>query len=189
MADNVVKNNTKGYGYNYASLSDIAIQGFKIPKMKTGLDTFGAEYVYYYDEEIKDWLQGAKVVVPDNIVNKEGKNKMNAAQLYGSALTYARRFTTYMALGLATSDDCDIENLQEETPKEEPPKKEPKKSEIFDEPMFVDEKTMKEMSKLFSNEELSNILKTHGILSFKQMPMSEAKELIANKQGKGKEFY
>lgn len=179
MADNVVKNNTKGYGYNYASLSDIAIQGFKIPKMKTGLDTFGAEYVYYYDEEIKDWLQGAKVVVPDNIVNKEGKNKMNAAQLYGSALTYARRFTTYMALGLATSDDCDIENLQEE----------PKKSEIFDEAIFVDEKTMKEMSKLFSNEELSNILKTHGIVSFKQMPMSEAKELIANKQGKGKEFY
>ena len=30
----IVANTSKAYGYNYASLGDIALQGFKIPKMK-----------------------------------------------------------------------------------------------------------------------------------------------------------
>ena len=38
MTDKIVANTSKAYGYNYASLSDIANQGFSIPKMKTGTD-------------------------------------------------------------------------------------------------------------------------------------------------------
>lgn len=108
---NIVQNSSKAYGYNYASLSDIASQGFTIPMMKTGTDN-GREYVYYYDAEIKDWIRGSEIIIPENIVSKEGKNKMNAAQLYGSALTYARRYTTMMALCLACEDDKKLENTE-----------------------------------------------------------------------------
>lgn len=89
--ENIVANTSKAYGYNYASLGDIALQGFKIPKMKTGTED-GKEYVFYYDTDLKEWIRGAEIVVPENIITRDGKNKMNSAQLYGSALTYARRF-------------------------------------------------------------------------------------------------
>ena len=109
----IVVNDSKGYGYNYASLGDIANQGFKIPKMKTGTEN-EKEYVYYFDSELKEWIRGAEIVIPENIVNSSGKNKMNAAQLYGSALTYARRYTTLMALQLACDDDKNLESSPEE---------------------------------------------------------------------------
>ena len=38
MADKIVANTSKAYGYNYASLGDIANQGFEIPRMKTGTE-------------------------------------------------------------------------------------------------------------------------------------------------------
>ena len=111
--ENIVTNDTKGYGYNYASLSDIAKQGFDIPKMKTETDPNSLkEYVYYFDKDINGWIRGAQVVVPENIVNKDGKNKMNSAQLYGSALTYARRYTTLMALSLVCDEDKELENSE-----------------------------------------------------------------------------
>ena len=63
MEKNIVVNDSKAYGYNYASLSDIAKQGFKIPKMKTGTET-EKEYVYYYDNqtpaEIASAIKAAK---------------------------------------------------------------------------------------------------------------------------------
>jgi len=100
MAD-IVANKSKAYGYNYASLGDIAQQGFQIPKMKTGSED-GREYVFYYDAELKEWIRGALVVVPE-------MKGMNTAQQYGSALTYARRYTTLMALSLACDDDKKLE--------------------------------------------------------------------------------
>lgn len=110
--ENIVTNDSNGHGYKYASLSDIAKQGYTIPKMKTGTEGT-REYVYYYDMDLNEWIRGAEIVVPENIVNKDGKNKMNSAQLYGSALTYARRYSVLMALSLACDDDKEIENLNE----------------------------------------------------------------------------
>ena len=104
MENKIVKNGTQGYGYNYASLSDIAKQGYEIPKMKI-VNYNDTDYVYYFDKELKDWMQGSRVVVPT------GKG-MNEAQLYGSALTYARRYTVLLALGLACDDDKEIENIK-----------------------------------------------------------------------------
>lgn len=110
MADKIVANTSKAYGYNYASLSDIANQGFAIPKMKTGSED-GKEYVYYYDAELKEWTRGAEIVVPE-------MKGSNSAQRYGSAITYARRYTTLLALSLACDDDKKIET---QAPMEEKP--------------------------------------------------------------------
>lgn len=99
--DNIVANASKAYGYNYASLSDIAKQGFTIPKMKTGTEN-DKEYVYYYDAEIKEWVRGAEIVVPE-------MKGSNSAQRYGSAITYARRYTCHLALQLACDDDKKLE--------------------------------------------------------------------------------
>ena len=104
MTDKIVANTSKAYGYNYASLSDIANQGFTIPKMKTGTDG-EKEYVYYYDAELKEWVRGAEIVVPE-------MKGSNSAQRYGSAITYARSYTTLLALSLACDDDKKIETQE-----------------------------------------------------------------------------
>lgn len=107
----VVVNSSQGYGYSYASLGDIAKQGFTLPKMKTGTEG-EREYIFYYDVELKEWVRGAEIVVPDS-------KGMNKAQLYGSALTYARRYTALLSLQLACDDDKELES----------------KPKIFDEPI------------------------------------------------------
>lgn len=96
----VVKNNSKAYGYNYASLSDIVNAGLELPKMRIKPTEYG-EFVEYLDDK-NEWQTGAKIVVPE----MKGSND---AQKYGSALTYARRYTVQMALGLACADDDKIE--------------------------------------------------------------------------------
>ena len=101
MSDNkIVKNASKGYGYTYSSLADLAKANVKIPKMRT--TAIGdSEYVEYWDGE--NWQQGARVVP----LEMKG---MNAAQAYGSALTYARRYTVQMAESVACDDDKQIES-------------------------------------------------------------------------------
>ena len=98
----VVTTASEGCGYRYASLADMAHQGVKIPKMKIGIAENNLEYVYYWDDEVGDWIQGARVVVPL-------MKSANEAQMYGSAVTYARRVTTAMAAGIATEDDKNLE--------------------------------------------------------------------------------
>lgn len=103
----IIKNTSKAYNYNYAGLSDLAEQGVEIPKMKTG-NIGGSEYVFYWDGT--EWQQGAKVVIPTS-------KGMNEAQAYGSALTYARRYTTQLAKSVACRDDDKIENIQSPSPR------------------------------------------------------------------------
>lgn len=99
----IIKNASTGYGYHYASLADFARQDVNIPQMTTRLID-GVEFVYYKDGD--EWLQGARV-----ITEFESKG-MNAAQAYGSALTYARRYTVALANGIATDDDDEIEKAK-----------------------------------------------------------------------------
>ena len=132
MSENIVTNKSKAYGYNYASLGDIAMQGFTIPKMKTGTEN-GREYVYCYDKELKEWVRGAEIVIP------QMKN-MNEAQRYGSALTYARRYSVLMMLGLVCDED---KKLEAESP--------------FDEPNGLKD-LADEFRKLYTQEEQARIL-------------------------------
>lgn len=101
----IIKNASTGHGYHYASLADFARQDVNIPQMTTRL-VDGVEFVYYKDGD--EWLQGARV-----IVEFESKGmSMNAAQAYGSALTYARRYTVALANGIATDDDDEVEKAK-----------------------------------------------------------------------------
>lgn len=102
----LVKNNSKAYGYNYASLGDIVKQGFEIPKMRLAVHE-GQDYIEYFDG--KEWQLGARVVVPE----MKGTNE---AQRYGSAVTYARRYTAQMALQLVCDDDTKIETQKPKEP-------------------------------------------------------------------------
>ena len=99
----IVKSNSEAYGYNYASLADIVKQGFQIPIMETrNID--GETFMGWLDEK-NEWHQGAPLIVPE-------MKGMNAAQAMGSALTYARRYTAQMALGLACDDDAKLEKTK-----------------------------------------------------------------------------
>lgn len=95
------------YGFSYASLSDLAKQGVKIPKMRVAVID-GQQFVEYFDG--KDWQIGAQV-----ITDFESRG-MNKAQAYGSALTYARRYTVQLAECVAVDDDKNVENAQPEKP-------------------------------------------------------------------------
>lgn len=95
----IVKNASKGYGYTYSNLADLAKAGIEIPPMKTAI-VEGREYVF---AKIGDeWIQGAQVID----IEMKG---MNAAQAYGSALTYARRYTVQLVMGIACDDDDKLE--------------------------------------------------------------------------------
>lgn len=96
----VVKNASQGYGYKYSSLADLAEAGVDIPKMRVKPTEFG-EFIEYLDKG-GNWQIGAK------IVEFEAKG-MNRAQMYGSALTYARRYTVQMAEQVACDDDNGVE--------------------------------------------------------------------------------
>lgn len=108
----IVKNKSKAgdgkFSFNYASLADIQEQGFEVPKMRIKPiftpdgTTYVGDYMEYWDEETKEWNLGSRII-------SEKLNAMNAQQSRGSSESYARRYTTLMALGLAGQDDSNVE--------------------------------------------------------------------------------
>ena len=112
---NVVKTASKAgsgsYGFSYASLSDLAKQGVKIPKMRVAVID-GQQFVEYFDGQ--EWQIGAQV-----ITDFESRG-MNKAQAYGSALTYARRYTVQLAECVAVDDDKNVENASVKSRAERP---------------------------------------------------------------------
>lgn len=100
----IIKKNSKGYGYEYASLADLVEQGCVMPKTKIELED-GKQFLWFYDEQLKEWLRGAEIVIPEM--------KANKAQQYGAALTYAFRYVTQMFNRVATGDDALIEDVDD----------------------------------------------------------------------------
>jgi len=99
---NTIRKNSQGYGYKYCSLDEI----------HRTLNEVG--YAYYQEIETvgdEDYVITHILDADDKLIRKcrgcrvvkvSGKNP---AQDYGSALTYARRYSLLLAFGLATSDD------------------------------------------------------------------------------------
>lgn len=109
MTAQKITKNAKGYGYKYADLSEVneyiaSLGETYYQYTETVFNPVSGEaYDYIWtvrqkgDQEMK--LRGCRVI------NAELANKANAAQEQGSGLTYARRYSLYMAYGLATEDD------------------------------------------------------------------------------------
>lgn len=119
----IIGNKSTGYNYSYTSLADLVIAGYDLPPMRVAVLTNNAGEpvivdgapVEYIEALIKSvdafggeselWVRGARVVLPKGAKN----NSMNDAQLYGSAITYARRYTAMMMFGIACDDDDKLE--------------------------------------------------------------------------------
>lgn len=100
----IVANKSTGYGYKYSNLADLARDGVNIPKMRIK-PTENGDFIEYYDEVTKEWQLGARIVLFES-------KGMNAAQTYGAALTYARRYTVQMAESVACDDDDAVEKAK-----------------------------------------------------------------------------
>lgn len=124
----LVGNKSSGYNYKYTSLGDLVLAGVALPPMRVAVLVDGEQTpvldkdgnpIEYIEAEVltengtkREWIRGARIVVPSG-------NKMNEAQAYGSALTYARRYTALTVLGIACDDDNKIEVHSKEESEEQ----------------------------------------------------------------------
>ena len=99
MAENTLSKNRAGYGYKYTDLAEtnkfLADQGIAYYQYVETLD--GEDYIWTVP------IVDGKELPPRRgcrIVDAELSGKANAAQEQGSAITYARRYSLWMAFGL-----------------------------------------------------------------------------------------
>lgn len=112
---------TEGYGYKYTELADINkyceqndIRYYQeVETSEINQKDYFITYLSYGDEPYERH-RGCQIVE----AKLQGIN--NPVQAYGSSLTYCRRYSLLMALGLATEDDdgASLNELTEETAKE-----------------------------------------------------------------------
>lgn len=170
----LVAKSSKAFYYNYTSLADIYKAGHKIPKMRVARIE-GNDYVEYLDEN-GEWQLGARVVIPV-------MRGANEAQAYGSALTYARRYTVQLALALVSDDDQKIETQAPENSKSQKSNQQAKPTNNyrldFDE---VREKlktlsTLVELSKYYTELTTENKMSDKQKTAVKNMFTARKKEL------------
>lgn len=123
MKSTILNKNSDGYGYKYTDLSEIHryLEKNNIRYMQKIERIDGDDYIFtklcidgVWDDE---WLQGSRMVQATLSGIK------NPAQEQGSALTYARRYSLLMTLGLATEDDDAQSLTQKKEATEEDAKK------------------------------------------------------------------
>lgn len=109
---------TEGYGYKYTELADInkycEESGIRYYQEVETSEINQKDYIITYlvfDDHVERH-RGCQIV--DSVLN----GIKNPVQEYGSSLTYCRRYSLLMALGLATEDD-DAASLTQEPTKEE----------------------------------------------------------------------
>ena len=96
---------TEGYGYKYTELADInkycEENGIRYHQEIETSDINQKDYIITYldDGQAQTKHRGCQIVE----AKLQGIN--NPVQAYGSSLTYCRRYSLLMALGLATEDD------------------------------------------------------------------------------------
>lgn len=104
MAKTNIKKNAAGYGYKYTDLAEI----------HNYLEEAGMTY-YQYIEPVDgiDYIWTVPIIDGKEqparrgcrIIEAKLSGKDNPVQAYGASLTYCRRYSLLMAMGLATTDD------------------------------------------------------------------------------------
>lgn len=166
----ILGNKSTGYNYSYTSLADLVIAGYDLPLMRVAvltnaegepviIDGAPVEYIEvqrefgiaHGDGKIEssaEWVRGARVVIP-----KKNNSSMNEAQLYGSAITYARRYTAMMMFGIACDDDDKLETKT--------------KAEAQEQELAGMKEELAELYKKAGGEAFENWLKERGGLEYK----------------------
>ena len=115
-----IRKNSQGYGYRYTDLAEIhrhmdevGLRYYQEVETVDGED-FVITHILNTEDEVIRKCRGCRVV------KVSGKNP---AQDYGSALTYARRYSLLLAFGLATTDDDAAALNQAETKSASPSRK------------------------------------------------------------------
>lgn len=119
MAKSTIAKKTEGYGYKYTELADI--------------NKYCEDNDITYFQEVETCETNGKDYIMTSLVSEDGSKIVkhrgcqiveaklsginNPVQAYGSSLTYCRRYSLLMALGLATEDD-DGASLSEPTKEE-----------------------------------------------------------------------
>lgn len=114
---NTIAKKTEGYGYKYTELADInkycMENGITYYQEVETNEINQKDYIITYLVRNIAHIEGEKTIVDEVITKHRGcqivEAKLsginNPVQQYGSSLTYCRRYSLLMALGLATEDD------------------------------------------------------------------------------------
>lgn len=113
-----IKKNKNGYNYKYADLAAIheMLAGAKISYWQETITENGKDYIctHAVDDETGEELRKGRgsEIVPVQEIN----GKVNPPQAMGGSISYSRRYSLLLILGLATEDD-DAESLTRHTAK------------------------------------------------------------------------
>lgn len=157
------KNGNK-YSYQYVDIAQI----------HDYLEENNMSYYQYIDRiDGDDYIMTVKVIDGKEQPSLRGSRVVDAtlfgndnpAQKQGSALTYARRYSLLMAFGLATEDD-DANSL----------------NTVND--IKVSDKQKELLKKLYSEEELKQIIIENNVTKLSDLGLKKASDLISERMGK-----
>ena len=167
--DNTVKKNRTGQiGHRQYTYVDIA-------QINEYLVSINASYYQYIDRVgDDDYVMTVKILDGKEqaplrgcrVVDATLLGSDNPAQLQGSALTYARRYSLLMAFGLATEDD-DAQSLTQE-----------KKPEVKKEPEKASVSQVEMLRRCYRGDNLEKLLQKNNIEKLEDISAKKAYELI-----------
>ena len=175
-----IRKNKNGYGYKYADLSQIhnyleenQMTYFQYIEVIDGNDYIMTVLVDKDGNEGNP-LRGCRVV------QATLSGKSNPAQEQGSAITYARRYSLLMALGLATEDD-DAESLSTYTGKSKASYKRDKAPDIpwSPSPELVEDMKSKAEIVGWVGDREKGMLSYFGVSRYEQMSKEQVDEFNA----------
>lgn len=160
-----LKKKKEGYGYKYTELAEINkycdnnniiyFQEIETSKLN------GEDYIVTW---VKDGTDDFVKRRGCKIVNATLQGIKNPVQEYGSSVSYCRRYSLLMALGLATEDD-DGASLNGADKEKKPERKaSPKQIEVI--------------SMYYKDDNLKKLLDKNGIEKLEDMSLKKASELI-----------
>lgn len=180
-----IKKSKDGYGYKYTELSQIneycENNNIEYYQETETCDINGEDYIVTYtSEDGKEFIKHRGCKIVDAVLS----GIKNPVQEYGSSLTYCRRYSLLMALGLATEDDDGKSmNNDKKVDKKENKDTTKTKSEFASEEqieilkkIFKNEDTLKQMLNKYKLDKLENISKTLASEIIKKNLSKEKKE-------------